>query len=291
MTDPESSEGVLCIYHDDMDGKCSAAIVRRRYGDRVRFYAMDYGEIIPWELIAESDEVVIVDFSLPLEDMARIADQTALTWIDHHKTSMEELKDLDHLTGLRTVDEAACLLTWKTYFVDQPVPEAVMYIADRDVWRHEFEDTRPFGEGLFHEDSSPINDGLWEPLLSGSKDVVNKLIERGKVLYQGRIFRTQRLAQRKGFEVDFEGYPTLAVNVVGTGDLGEVIRGMGYDIGYCYAESKSDDRLMVFVTLYSDGVDVSEIARKFGGGGHPGAAGFSFARSGSPFPSEAIVEM
>jgi nanoRNase/pAp phosphatase (c-di-AMP/oligoRNAs hydrolase) len=38
------------------------------------------------------------------------------------------------------------------------------------------------------------------------------------------------------------------------------------------------------VTLYSDVLDVSAIAAKFGGGGHRGAAGFQFHRSDRPFP-------
>jgi nanoRNase/pAp phosphatase (c-di-AMP/oligoRNAs hydrolase) len=42
--------------------------------------------------------------------------------------------------------------------------------------------------------------------------------------------------------------------------------------------------------MYSQTVDVAEIAQRFGGGGHAGAAGFHFKRSESPFPPEAKVD-
>ena len=48
---------------------------------------------------------------------------------------------------------------------------------------------------------------------------------------------------------------------------------------------------MTYVTLYSDTVDVSQVAQKFGGGGHAGAAGFHFPRGDSPFPPDASVTL
>jgi hypothetical protein len=90
--------------------------------------------------------------------------------------------------------------------------------------------------------------------------------------------------------VVFEGHRTLAINDRGSGEMGALIRQLGYEIGYCYFEAEQNGELKTFVTLYSDRVDVSEIARKFGGGGHEGAAGFSLERTGSPFPPRVRVE-
>ena len=56
-----------------------------------------------------------------------------------------------------------------------------------------------------------------------------------------------------------------------------------------YVDKLSDGQLMTFVTLYSDQIDVSKIAMKFGGGGHKGAAGFHFPRNDSAFPPGAVV--
>jgi hypothetical protein len=101
--------------------------------------------------------------------------------------------------------------------------------------------------------------------------------------------RNERIVSAKGYELEFDGHSTLALNVSGTGDLGEMIRQRGYEIGYCYSERMQNGKLMIFVTLYSSTIDVSAIAKKYGGGGHKGAAGFSFQREGTPFPNGSHV--
>jgi oligoribonuclease NrnB/cAMP/cGMP phosphodiesterase (DHH superfamily) len=275
---------LLCLYHDDADGRCSAAIVRRALGPSVELRAIDYGEVIPWELIEKSRKVVIVDFSLPLEDMRRVQKTSELIWIDHHKTSLEALSELNDVAGVRSLEEAACVLTWRMFYPGQTVPRAVIYVGDRDIWRFAYDETAAFGEALRQEDTRPWNDKLWKPLLDDEINRVEEMIERGAVLHQARMLRIEREIKRYGFEVIFEGHRTLAINARGGGEMGAQIRKLGYEIGYCYIEAEQNGNLRTFVTLYSDRVDVSEIARKFGGGGHPGAAGFSIERTGSPFP-------
>ena len=96
------------------------------------------------------------------------------------------------------------------------------------------------------------------------------------LIQQGETMTTFRDGWAKeymklGFETEFEGVKCFAVN-----------------LGHCnseYFKSLPDDKydaLMPFVfngdmytvSLYSKTVDVSEIAKKYGGGGHKGAAGF-----------------
>ncbi len=188
------------------------------------------------------------------------------------------------MPGERSLEAAGCVLTWQTFYPDQPLPKAVALVGDRDIWRMQFPDTRAFSEGLYRSDFSPSNDELWGPLLDDDQTVVQQLTERGALLYEARMLEIADVVERYGFETVFEGHRTLAVNHHGTGDMGEYIRQQGYEIGYCFAEVVRDDRLQTVVTLYSDQVDVSQLARKHGGGGHPGAAGFQLTRADRPFP-------
>lgn len=277
-------DAVLCFYHDDADGRCSAAIVRRAVGKSVILQSTDYGDPVPWGKVEQVKQVIITDFSFPKGVMERMMATTSLVWIDHHKTAVEDLANLVDIPGRRDLNQAACVITWEYFFPEEPLPKAVAYIGDRDIWKHEFPQTRPFNEGLFFEDSRPFNDELWQPLLSDDQAFISGLIERGEVLYQARMLTIERSISRQGFEVEFDGHRTLAINGHASGEMGEAIRKKGYEIGYCYQEAEQNGDLMTFVTLYSDQVDVSEIARKHGGGGHPGAAGFSFRRSDRPFP-------
>jgi oligoribonuclease NrnB/cAMP/cGMP phosphodiesterase (DHH superfamily) len=284
--DIDPGQPTICLYHDDPDGCCAAAIVRRALGTEVVLKPLEIGDPIPWGMIEKSQQVVLVDYSLPLEDMQRLRAGRALVWVDHHKTSLARLAEaMTAVPGERSLEAAACVLTWQTFFPKERVPRAVTLIGDRDIWRMAYAETRAFSEGLFQEDISPENDRLWKPLLDGDQIFVKQLIESGQVLYEARSKSIRDVVGHYGFETMFEGHRTLVVNHRGNGDMGEHIRQIGYELAYCYVEVVRDGRLQTVVTLYSDQIDVSEIARKFGGGGHRGAAGFQFVRSDRPFPT------
>lgn len=275
----------MCMYHDDPDGCCAAAVVRRALGESVMLHPLEIGDPIPWDRVEASRQVVLVDYSLPLADMQRLAAGRQLTWIDHHKSALSQLAEaMAAVPGERSTEAAACVLAWQSFFPGLPHPRAVVFIGDRDTWQMAHAETRAFGEGLYQEDFRPSNDDLWKPLLDDDPTRVAQLIERGRVLYQARRKNVGEVVARCGFPVSFEGRRTLAVNHPGNGDMGEHIRQSGYEIGYCYVEVVRSGQLQTVVTLYSDSVDVSEIARKYGGGGHRGAAGFQFQRQDRPFP-------
>jgi len=281
----------LCIHHNDADGRASAAIVRMALGPDVWLHEMNYGDSIPLEKILVSDHIIIVDFSLPKDDMLKLANYHQLTWIDHHKTSLDEMANkVDNWPGIRDLNEAACVLTWGYFFPKTKSPLAVRLIGDRDIWRWAEEDTGPFNEGLYQLDTRPNNDLLWGPLLNDDQSVINKIIDDGKILRDARLRGIRRSVRMRGFEVSFEGYRTLAINLRGSGDIGQQVRDLGYEIAYCYVDNFQHESLTTFVTLYSETVNVSEIAKKFGGGGHRGAAGFHFERGPSPFPTGSEVK-
>lgn len=282
----------LCLYHNDADGRASAAIVRRALGKSVLLHEINYGNSVPWDKIESVERVIIVDFSLSAEDMLRIAKTKELIWIDHHQSALEKLGSISMAwDGYRDTSQAACVLTWRYFYPQEEVPKAVILIGDRDIWRWEERDTGAFNEGLFQEYSQPDNDKLWKPLLAGDRKAVQKIIDHGEVLLEARLRRIRGEVNHYGFPVVFEGHRTLTINRRGNGDLGARIREEGYTLAYCYVDNLQNGQLKTFVSLYADEVDVSKIARKFGGGGHPGASGFSFERRETPFPREANVRI
>lgn len=115
---------MICFYHNDLDGKCAAAIVHNWVGIRAtadgilldpRFIPMNYAKPIPWDQITPNEQIWIVDFSFKPEDMHNLFCTTDdIVWIDHHKTVIDLYKNWHgHIRGIRRPDEAACVLTWK----------------------------------------------------------------------------------------------------------------------------------------------------------------------------------
>ena len=283
---------ILCLHHNDSDGRASGAIVRYALGSQVQLFEIDYGEPVPWERIQVAERVIIVDYSLSILEMQRIAADHELIWIDHHISAIQALGELSNsIAGIRDISAAGCVLCWRFFFPDQPLPTAIILIGDRDIWRQAEPDSPAFNEGLIHEHTQPDNDALWLPLLKNEPIAIQKLINKGKILLEARLVAIRRQVTRFGYQVGFEGHRTLAINRAGDGDLGHHMLSLGYEIAYCYVDGYQNNQLTTFVTLYANEVDVSVIARKFGGGGHRGAAGFSFLRSGTPFPPSANVQI
>ena len=133
------------------------------------------------------------------------------------------------------------------------------------------------------------NDDFWQKLFADDATLTQKIMTHGAILLDARLKSIAHRVKDYGFEATFEGYKTMAVNMPGSGDVGHYINDLGYDVAYVYSEIMRDGELVTKVTLYTQTIDVSILAKAHGGGGHKGAAGFQFIRKGnSPFPPDAI---
>jgi oligoribonuclease NrnB/cAMP/cGMP phosphodiesterase (DHH superfamily) len=282
----------ICFHHIDPDGHACGAIVRLALGEAVTLIGSDYPiSSIPWDLVERARQVIVADFSFPLTDMQRMAAGRELVWIDHHKSAINEFAGIaDDWPGKRDITKAACVLTWEYFFPSRPVPKAIVLIGDRDIWRWAEADTGAFNESVYNQNHEAADDAFWKPLLGDDPDRLKKMIAEGAWLRQIKLKNVERMMVRRSFELFFEGYRTLVVNSPGNGDLGDYGKARDYEIVYTYEDKMQPEGLTTSVTLFSNQVDVSVIAKRFGGGGHAGAAGFEFLRGASPFPPGSSVE-
>ena len=73
-----------CYYHNaDLDGICSAAIIKRRYPS-CQLIGVNYGDNIAPD-VNKNEIVYIVDFSFDLDTMETLNEKGNLIWIDHHR--------------------------------------------------------------------------------------------------------------------------------------------------------------------------------------------------------------
>jgi len=269
-----------CFYHgSDLDGYCSGAIVKY-FRPICELYPIDYGQNFPWEEIEDGEEVYMVDFSLqPFEDMKRLNDLCKLIWIDHHKSAIEACEEEKYTSihGIRRIGIGACALVWE-YFTIAETPYAVKLLAEYDVWNHSNPDTLPFQYGCRLYNTNPSSEEgmkFWREFFNSEDNInVKALVAEGKICLRYEEQINRKYCERYVFETELEGLKAIAVNK-GISNS-KLFKGF-YDprkhdimITFCYLGDKWT------VSLYSDkkGIDVSIIARKYGGGGHKGAAGF-----------------
>jgi len=263
------------FYHSaDLDGHCSGAIVNLMHPE-CELIGINYGEEFPWDSINEKEIVFMVDFSLqPFEDMEKLNNVAQLTWIDHHKTAIDEAYNrgfLAHQQSLE-IDKAACELVWD-FFHPGVHNEAVRLLGRYDVWDLQ-PGTLELQNGLRMHDTFPENAELWASLLNEDEKFLTETLYVGKILLQKKKMDDKVYAHACAFETELDGLSCIALN---RGLTNSKIFDFVYHPG-------THDAMLVFVwrkskwtvSLYSDQphIDVSKICKKRGGGGHKNAAGF-----------------
>jgi hypothetical protein len=280
-----SGPNVLCLYRDDLDGQCAAAIIKQVHPEAI-LSNMDRndatkGQPVPWDLVGEADLVVLAG-SLGHADMKLLVDcPVVVTWFEQDRVVIEELQAFDlALEGKRGVEKAICELVWEYYHPDLVAPEVVSYIADEHLRRFRYSDTPAFCEALKFEAAIPSSP-MWDSLLTDAS-LYEWLVDRGQALLQAKRRRIRRDFEQRGYPVAFAwAKHGLAINSPGNDELGKYILSRGYTIAICYAHRVLDGTLMTQVWLYSDHVDVEKLAREYGtyDGGHSRAAQFHLPAS------------
>ena len=262
------------IYHSrDLDGYCSGAILKKRF-PQAELIGYDYGQAIP--KIDDGDEIIMVDVSIPMLDMATMAMRCKLTWIDHHISAINDFGALppNKITAVLDNAHSACEGAWRWAFPDRGVPLAVTMLGMYDTWRNHDKDwwdleIMPFQYGmrtLCHSAES-----FPEFMLESDVDLQD-IIQLGAV-----ILRYQKdqymIAAKSAFEFDWKGYRCIALN-------GGGFNSMAFDSVYDEAKHdimmpfKFNGKMWIFSLYTTKDIDCSAIAKEMGGGGHKKAAGF-----------------
>lgn len=272
---------MLCVYHAaDHDGKGSAAIVKYLHKD-CELLGYNYDQEIPYEEIEKHDEVVICDISFPMEYMFKLHNEKNLTWIDHHASAIaaydEYLKTAGGLgiKGLRSIEFAAIELTWKYYFPDKPTPEGIRLLALNDLFDLKDKRVRPFEYAIQSLGVNRPYERVWKELIEDTIDV-ELMVEKGAAIISYIKNRDYRLARNMAFEGKYQNLRFIAANMAQAGsDFFESLDNIKkYDFMVSFSLNKRNKWNLSFRTT-KDNIDVSEIAKSLGGGGHKKASGAS----------------
>lgn len=268
---------MICFYHDDLDGRCAAAIVLRAFPG-ARAEPAFYGSTLKLDKVGRGEKVFIVDFTFPGDAMADLLAKTGdVTWIDHHLSALR-VRYPKKLAGILSTEKSACELAWDWLFPGKPPPEAVRLTGDKDTWAWKYgNDTAFFNEGMRVVDHHPAAP-LWKALLEEDAAAMAGIKAGGAVCVRYRQAICADYVSRFAFETVIEGRRAIAVGLqmFGSETFGE--RAKQYDLCLTFEFNGREWN----VSLFSETVDVCRIAEKHGGGGHRSAAGFSCARP--PFP-------
>jgi hypothetical protein len=286
----------ICIYHGNCaDGFGAAWAVHHAYGN-IDFVPGVYGKAPP---DVTGKHVLMVDFSYKapvLEEMSHSA--ATITILDHHKTAQADLAayacpfkcgqplevfaadcKLDRMKSpIRAhfdMEKSGAILAWEFCNPGVPIPELLLYIQDRDLWRFNLPDSRAIAAWVF---SHPYEFGVWYDLAVFIDECKSSAVSQGEAIERkhhkdiGELLDvTMRYMIIGGHKVPVANLPyTMASDAAG--QLAE-----GNPFAACYFD-RADGARVFSLRSRSEGLDVSEIAKAYGGGGHKNAAGFQMSR-------------
>jgi hypothetical protein len=289
----------ICIFHANCaDGFGAAWAVWKRWGDEVEFVPGVYGKEPP---DVAGKNVLLVDFSYKRPVLEAIGREMTvrggtITILDHHKTAqadlepfignglfgisdLRELSDFCAFSGVLPIratfdmEKSGAVLTWE-FLHAEPVPQLLLYVQDRDLWRFQLPLSREIAAYVF---SLPYDFRRWSDMAAMAEDAMLLLnmadqggaIERKHSKDIGELLaQTRRSMRIGGYDVPVANLPyTMSSDAAGM--LAE-----GQPFGACYFDRNDGQRIFSLRSRGDTGIDVSEIAKGYGGGGHRNAAGF-----------------
>lgn len=274
----------LVIYHGNCaDGFSAAWCFWRKYGTDADYVAGVYQQDPP---DVTGRDVYLVDFSYKravVEQMLKAAKSVCL--IDHHKTAIEDLKPLfvqdswagepKQLNHFTDINRSGATLAWDYLFPGEDRPLLLGHIEDRDLWRFKLPGTREIQAFVFsHEYSFE----LWDRLMSADQVELLKMTAAGAAIERKHHKDIAELVGVCKRRMVIAGHKVWVASLPYTmsSDAGHMMA-QGEPFAACYLDTANG---RTFSLRSSDaGLDVSEIAKLYGGGGHAKAAGFSVDRA------------
>ena len=272
---------IVVLYHGKCpDGFAAAYAAWKKFGDTAEYLPVNYGEAPPEGL--ENREVYIVDFCYESsEQMNALAKSTKhLVVLDHHESNKKMVGSVtEHVYD---ASRSGATIAWSYFHPDTPVPRLMTYLEDGDLYRYSLPETRNIFSYLL---VLPFDFAQWDTLVRGLEDDT----ERAEILKKAETYTEffnafAQMSVERAKKVRFEGYEVYFVATHPNITVKSFVGNKLYTKLPPFAIIVTAHPNGFGVSLRGDGsVDVSKIAEKYGGGGHPGSAGF-FVPNNSVMP-------
>lgn len=265
----------LVIYHAPCaDGFAAAYCAWLKFG-------YEGAEYVPGSYTLRGDlpdvadrEVYILDFSYSADVMRQIAAQAnEVIILDHHKSAEAALLPLLQegvIRGQFDMNRSGAGMAWDYFNPGQPRIQFIDYVEDRDLWRFKLPDSKEINQAVFSYEYT------FEDYHSMALNVEG-LRKDGHAILRNHLKNVREIIQQHTY-LTIQGVTVPAINtnyIFGSDAANMLSEGQPFA---AYYWTNKEGRLVFGLRSKDEpqGMDVSEIARKFpGGGGHKHASGFT----------------
>lgn len=267
----------IVFYHNPCpDGEMAKCIWNLKYPNSIYYkWNHKYTEENYNLVNTHNNETIIFLDICPNQEL--INDNNNYIIIDHHKNAIDKLTEKSNITKFCSTEFSGCQLCWQYLFNNKSYPIAVKHIGNYDIWDFEDKDTDFFCGGYNYTNEINFD---YSSLLNINDVEYNKIIEMGK--YKIISYKNIALESMKNIIVNVEKINNKNILFVNLTCKDPKVYKYLIDYvkqeyeGFNVLRIKSNDSYPIKYSLRSiDGITtVDDIARFYGGNGHPMAAGY-----------------
>lgn len=267
----------LILYHGNCyDGFGAAWAAWKKFGKDAEYRPCFYGMEPPndwWER-----NCYVLDFSFPakvisnrvLGDQSLMLNLTDFKVLDHHRTAQEDLKEQPGYCVF-DMDKSGAVLAWEFFHPGKPVPLLTKYLQDRDLWKFELPESRYIDCWV---KSHKFDFALWEEMALDIEHDWYRVLYSGKGAYDYQKNMVEVMCDN-AWMTDLCGYKIPVTNAtVFFSEVGEELCKRFPEVPFAAYYLDRKDGKRQWGLRSRNGFDVSEVAKKLGGGGHAAASGF-----------------
>lgn len=273
------------LYHGGCyDGFGAAWAIRnnleRRDDGPDTYLPVSHGQPMPD--IPDGEEVIIADFCYTEPQLRALAERSFfVTILDHHKTAQEDLAGLmaappDNMEVVFDMHRSGAVIAWDE-FVETPVPRFLQYIQDRDLWTKQLPQHEEVTAFIQSFERTFENFDLLCALLESDTGLLSAVAE-GRAILRFKEQKVNEICANAVFHKlgEFENVPAVNCPYVFASDVGHRLLELHPEAPLSAYWFYRGDRVWQWGLRSRTGsdVDVSAVARLYGGGGHKHAAGF-----------------
>jgi uncharacterized protein len=272
---------IVVLYHGKCpDGFAAAYAAWKKFGDTATYIPVSYGESPPGGL--ENRDVYIVDFCYESADVmnALVKSTKRLVVLDHHESNKIVVESTpEHVYD---ANRAGATIAWSYFHPESPVPRLMTYLEDGDLYRYSLPETRDIFSYLL---VLPFNFIQWDKFVHDLEiDTARIEILKKAGAYTEFFNAFAEMSVERAKKVRFEGHEVYFVATHPNITVKSFVGNKLYTKLPPFALIVTAHPNGFGVSIRGDAsIDVSKIAAKYGGGGHPGSSGF-FIPNGSSMP-------
>jgi len=285
-----SQPKVTVLYHANCpDGMTAAWVAHEVFGDTARYVPVLYGQTPP-TIPAKTEHIYVLDFSYPRAQLQEWGQRTQVLVLDHHETAADELRDPEGFAAEFDMERSGAGITWDYFdrqnrarFTDHGVepgrgvggfptrPRIVNYAEDRDLWRFRLPHSRAISYWMR---SFPYDMLAWHTAAMRLEDEFEAVVRESAALLTLVDQQVSTMCQQSRWAFIGEWHVPVVNATVFFSEVGEELCRLHNEAPFAayYMDRRDGHRQW---GLRSTGFNVAEVAKRYGGGGHAQAAGFT----------------